>query len=250
MSAMDRWVLESSARRSLQAWAVYFEHPTRAPLYGAETREFSAVHDGLVSDLADLQQRNRLAGPRSVRDALSEIDAPTMGGPLVVPAAAPARKLVERAERDVLTAVLADATGRHHRILDRLEPGDFTASPRHAATWRAIRAVARRSEPVNAITVAWEAERLPPEHGLALSAEELVDLAGAPAPEGLRRQTTTIARASLYDRVQRAGDQLDRAARDRSRGVDQVLSEAQGTVENVREQASRLTGQRDPKSVV
>lgn len=106
--------------------------------------------------------------------------------------------------------------------------------------------MARRGEPVNAITVAWEAERIPAEHGSALSAEELADLAGAPSPDSLRRQTATIARASLYYRVQHAGGQLGRAARDRTLSVDQVLSEAKGMAANVREQASRLAGGHAP----
>lgn len=239
-------VLESSTRRRLQDWAVYFVQPERAPQYGADSREFSPVHDGLVTDLTDLAQRTVQSTVEQATAAfadLDERDAPLLGGPLVVPAAAPAHKLVERAERDVLTAVLSDTTGRHHRLLDRFEPDDFTASPRHAATWRAIQAVARRGEPVNTITVAWETERLPTEHGPALSAEELVDLAATPAPDSLRRQTTTIVRASLYSRVQHAGDRLDRAARDRSRSTDQVLSEAHGVAENLREHASRLVGE-------
>jgi replicative DNA helicase len=239
-------VLESSARRRLQDWAVYFVQPVRAPQYGNDTREFSPIHDGLVNDVADLEQRS--AQSTVSRDVaafadLDEMDTPTLGGPLVVPAAAPAHKLVERAERDVLTAVLSDATSQHHQLLDRLEPGDFTASDRHAATWRAIQAVTHRGEAVNAITVAWEAERLPTEHGPALSAEELVDLAAAPAPDSLRRQTATIVRASLYHRLQHAGDHLDRTARDRSRSVDQILNEAQGVAEDLRDQASRLVGE-------
>jgi hypothetical protein len=243
-------VLESSARRRLQDWAVYFVEPARAPQYGtwhgADTSEFSPVHDGLVTDLADLAQRtvqSTVEQATAVFADLDERDAPLLGGPLVVPAAAPAHKLVERAERDVLTGVLSDATGQHRRILDRFEPGDFTASPRHAATWQAIQAVARRGEPVTAITVAWETERFPTDHGPVLSAEELVDLAATPAPDSLRRQTTTIVRASLYHRVQHAGDRLDRAARDRTRSTDQVLSEAQGVAENLREHASRLVGE-------
>ncbi|MFL6120742.1 DnaB-like helicase N-terminal domain-containing protein [Actinophytocola sp.] len=239
-------VLESSARRRLQDWAVYFVQPVRAPQYGVDTREFSPIHDGLVNDLADLEQRSAhstVSGNRATYADLEERDAPLLGGPLVVPAAAPAHKLVERAERDVLTAALSDTSGQHRRLLDRFEPGDFTASPRHASTWRAIQAVARRGEPVTAITVAWEAERLPADHGPALSAEELVDLAAAPAPATVRRQTMTIVRASLYNRIQHAGDHLDRAARDRSRGVDQVLNAAQGVAQDLREQASRLVGE-------
>jgi replicative DNA helicase len=204
-------VLESSARRRLQEWAVYFNEPIRAPQYGswhgAETREFATIHDGLVNDVADLQQRTEQSTRSQDLGAfaqLAEIDTPTPDTPLVVPATAPAHKLVERAERDMLTAVLTDTAGKHRRIRDRFEPGDFTASPRHAATWRAIQAVAHRGEPVNAITVAWEAERRPAEHGSALSAEELVELASAPALDSLRRQTTTVARASLYHRVQSA----------------------------------------------
>jgi replicative DNA helicase len=207
----------------------------------------------LVSDLTDLEQRSAhsTVSPDVAAFAdLDEIDAPTLGAPLVVPAAAPAHKLVERAERDVLTAMLSDTTGRHRPLLDRFEPGDFTASPRHAATWRAIQVVARRGEPVNAITVAWKAEGLLAEHGPALSAEELVDLAAAPAPDSLRRQTTTIVRTSLYHRIQHAGDHLDRAAQDRSRGVDQVLNEAQGVAEDLREQATRLVGEHVQPSTV
>jgi replicative DNA helicase len=242
-------VLESSARRRLQDWAVYFVQPTRAPQYGADTREFATIHDGLVNDLADFQQRSAHSTASHVGATFAELDGmdtPTQGESLVIPAAAPAHKLVERAERDVLTAVLSGTTDQHHSLRDRLEPGDFTASPRHAATWRAIQAVARRGEPVNAITVAWEAERLPPADGPALSAEELVDLTAAPVPDSLRRQATTIARASLYHRVQRAGDHLNRAAHDHSRSVDQLLSSAQDTAVNLREHASRLIGQHAP----
>jgi hypothetical protein len=249
-------VLESSARRRLQSWAVYFDQPTRAPQYGAETRDFAAVHDGLVNDLTDLQQRtahSTVPPDRAAFADLDELDTQTRGGPLsgplVVPATAPARKLVERAERDILTAMLSNGSGQRPHFRDRFEPDDFTASPRHAATWRAIQAVVRRGEPVNAITVAWEAERLPLDHGPALSAEELDELAAAPVPDSLRRQTATIARASLYHRVQRAGDHLNRAAHDRSRSVDQVLSTAQDAAANLREQATRLTGQHAPASI-
>lgn len=246
-------VFETSARRRLQDWAPCFVQPARAPQYGRDLTEFSPIHDGLVNDLADLAQRSAHSNvPRdhATFADLEEIDAPILGAPLVVPAAAPAHKLVERAERDALTAVLSDTTGKHRRLRDRFEPGDFTASPRHAAIWQAIQAVAGRGEPVNAITVAWEAEHLPAEHGPALSAEELVDLAAAPAPDSLRRQTATIVRASLYNRVQHAGERLDHAARDRSRSVDQVLNDAHATAEDLREHAARLVGEHVRPSTV
>lgn len=242
-------VLESSARRRLREWAIYLRNPAMAPLYGDENRELSAVHDGLTADVADFRHRTAQAVniPEVASFAqLTEVSTPTVGGPLVVPAAAPAHKLVERAERDILAAVLSDTAGQHQHIRDRLEPADFTASPRHTATWRAIQELARQAQPINAVTVAWESERLPDEHGPALTADELVDLVSGSPPIHLRRQITTVARASLYYRVQAIGEQLTTSAQDRARGVDQILTEAQGAAEVLRDQKARLAGERVP----
>jgi hypothetical protein len=150
---------------------------------------------------------------------------------------------VERAERDVLTAVLSDTTGQHRDILDRFEPRDFTASPHHAVTWRAIQEVARRDEPVNIITVAREAECLPREHGPAMSAEALVDLAAAPAPDSLRRQTMTIVRASLYHRIQRAGDDSTVSPTTAPGASTTSSTRRRESPSTFREQATRLAGE-------
>lgn len=245
-------VLESSARRRLHDWAVYFREPARAPAYNDEHRELSPVHDGLTADLADFQQRSAQSvnAPELANLAqLTEVDTPTIGGQMVVPAAAPAHKLVERAERDILAAVLSDTTGQHQHIRDRLEPADFTASPRHAATWRAVQALVRQAQPVNAITTAWESERLPAEYGPALTADELVDLTSAPPPSHLRRQITMVARASLYYRSQAIGEQLTTSAQDRTRDVEQILTEAQDSAAALRDQTSRLAGERAPAAL-
>ncbi|GHE99595.1 hypothetical protein GCM10018772_25010 [Streptomyces fumanus] len=75
-----------------------------------------------------------------------------------VPAPAPAPGLAEAIEEDQVLLATATACPEDIEHTRWLVPGDFT-HPLHAGLWQCLSALARRQEPVDPVTVLWEAQQ-------------------------------------------------------------------------------------------
>jgi replicative DNA helicase len=252
-----RILLSSATRRTMHAYGIRLAQATTATneVHDNRTADLSDAHHAFLEQLAELGR--------------AHAQVPTTGGaglphtPLHV-TTPPNPRLVERAERAILAAVLHDPTGQHTELRDRLQPEDFTARHEHSNTWRAVQTVAARGEPINLVTVAWQLEHLPPEHQPALSHDELtnvVALAIDPLPttdrtestrstdntrtmapsEAIERQVATIARASLYHRVRSASKELMGAARNTSHTISALIENARRVATDLHQHAARLT---------
>lgn len=231
-----RKVLESSAHRQIGGWGTAFAQ--------VDTLLADELHEGLATAVTDLEARVAQATGRPGPEAAA-VDQ--LGAPLPLPPAGPNPKLVERAERAVLAGVLNDPQGDLAVLLERIQPDDLTHSPEHRNTWRVMQVVARRGDPVNYVTVAWEAERLDPAHQPILPTTELAALE---APTGdLTRQVNIIGRASLHHRFKQASADLVAGTRQPSKDVTQMLGAARQAASALQDHARRLTTSAAPSPI-
>lgn len=239
-------VVEMSARRQLEGWGVRLELAATTPQTAeGELAALQATREAMMAELTTLA-RQVLQGRE--QDGMVGGFVGAAEAPVIQPSAPLPPKLVERAERHVIHAVIADPRWREEGLLDRLRPEDF-ASQAHANTWRAIQAVAKRGEPVDPVTVAWEAEVVAqnPRSGFraedraVLSAVELSGMSTAPTGD-TGRMISTIARSSLTKLAREARQEIAQAAADRGRGVQDALATGRAAGERLEEHASRLGG--------
>ncbi|SFQ31238.1 DnaB-like helicase N-terminal domain-containing protein [Amycolatopsis rubida] len=217
-------VLESSARRQIEQWAV---------------RTRSVGGSGRISgDLRAIQDHDRALS--------SGIRGPGAGIPVAedpasfAPAVPPSPLLVDRAEKRLIGSVLA---GKRPDLIARFMPEDLTGSPANAATWRAIRALATASPsvPVDPVTVAWEGEIYAEDHGQGLPPDELMDLARKSAPVS-ESTVSTVVHAALHHHAHQASDAMQAAARDRKRPLHEVRQTVDTVSAALRMNAERLAG--------
>jgi replicative DNA helicase len=226
-----RMILESSVRRQLSDWAVRLEQTQQAT-------DHEPAPDAQI-DLTALEDRvARSRGSVAMR-VPTTVDPATSANPITALAIAPSPKLVHRAERQIIATVL-DPNTQTRGLVEQLTPDDFTADPAHAETWRAIRAVSHRGEPVDAVTVAWELETVASDTAPSgLSADALIALVPLSQPDP-NRALTTVARASLAHQARLAARSVQELAKDRVRDAKAVLTAARHVVGTLDEHAARL----------
>ncbi|WP_026316738.1 DnaB-like helicase N-terminal domain-containing protein [Actinokineospora enzanensis] len=244
-------VVEMSVRRQVEQWGVRMEQASLAePAAEGDIAALQGTREAMMENLSDLTVQIR----RSRGDITSRIESNPAEAPVVVPTAALPPRLVERAERQVIQAVLADPQVQESGLLQRLRPEDFTASKAHENTWRAIQAVAERG-PVDPILVAWEAEVLAadPRHGyraedrVALGAAELSSMSTEPVGD-VGRAVSTVARSALARHARLAQQEIQKAVGDRRLGVAETVATANDVGEELEQNAERLVGvDRKPK---
>lgn len=230
-----RTVLELRALRTIRAMGAAMTQVDALPA--------DDLHETMVATVGDLETRVAQASSRSVLDPLIAAAVDTR---LPLPPAAPNPRLVERAERAVLAGVLNDPDGSLTDLLGRIQPDDLAHSAEHQNTWRAIQVVARRGEPVNVVTVALEAERLPSVHQPAMSIADMMAL--DPPSHDMTRQVNVIGRASLHHRFKQAGSGLVAAAQQPGQQVAQLLTTARRATKDLHEHATRVTEWHEPSA--
>ncbi|WLW56929.1 DnaB-like helicase N-terminal domain-containing protein [Streptomyces sp. YU58] len=176
-----RMVLEGAIHRSVTAQAIRLHQAARADaLQGAVE---GALHhaDVLAGVLEDLAHRWG-SDPRPV--------APATPPPTTPVAPPPARADQVAEDEQFLLAVLVEQPKAMDEVVGWLRPGDF-ADPAHGQLYRCVGALHHRGEPIDRITVLWEAQR----RGLladgTLTAEQLTavcDGVGAGSAEWLGEQ--------------------------------------------------------------
>lgn len=212
-----RIVLHDSLRRQLLAWGTRLVHAAHT------TEPEHALRDVTAAMAADLDHLAHKTQPRNERTHTLTSAAPARGAhgnravePTATTAPPLPRALVERAERHLIHAVLADPVWQRDDILRRLQPEDFHAHPAHAATWQAIRELHDAGELIDPVLVAWHLTTTPTTTAAAA-------LAGGLAPEHFAamrhlpsgntdRAFDTVIRAALIHHAQQANAAITAAS--------------------------------------
>lgn len=144
-----RMVLEGAIHRSITEHATRLHQAARADALQGEVEQALHYADVLAGVLSDLAQRWGTE-PRPA--------TPTIP-PTTVPAA-PAPVLADQAAEDerLLLAVLAEEPKAMDGVVGWLRPGDF-ADPAHGQLYRCLGALHHRGEPIDRVTLLWEAQR-------------------------------------------------------------------------------------------
>ncbi|MFE7216336.1 DnaB-like helicase N-terminal domain-containing protein [Streptomyces sp. NPDC057611] len=167
-----RMVLEGAIHRSVTEHAIRLHQAAHADALQGEVE--GALHhaDVLAGVLGDLARRWG-SEPRPVVPATPPSTAP------VAPPPVRADQVAE--DEQFLLAVLVERPKALDEVVDWLRPGDF-ADPAHSQLYRCLGALNHRGEPIDRITVLWEAQR----RGLladgTLTAERLTALCDGVGP--------------------------------------------------------------------
>ncbi|WP_046732138.1 DnaB-like helicase N-terminal domain-containing protein [Streptomyces humi] len=144
-----RMVLEGAIHRTVTEHAIRLHQAARADAFqgGAE----GALHhaDVLTGVLGDLARRWG-SEPRPVAPATPPSTAPV--------ASPPGRADQVAEDEQFLLAVLVEQPKATDEVVGWLRPGDF-ADPAHGQLYRCLGALHHRGEPIDRITVLWEAQR-------------------------------------------------------------------------------------------
>jgi replicative DNA helicase len=182
-----RMVLEGAIHRSVTEHAVRLHQAARADALQGEVEgvlQYADVLTGVLSDLA----RRWGTKPRPVASATPPATAPV--------APAPVRADQAAEDERFLLAVLTDRSGAMGEVVDWLRPGDF-ADPAHGQLYRCLGALHHRGEPIDRITVLWEAQR----RGLladgTLSGEQLTAICDGVGPGSAEWLGEQVMRSSV-----------------------------------------------------
>lgn len=143
-----RMVLEGAIHRSVTAHAIRLHQAARADALQGQVE--GALHhaDVLAGVLEDLARRWG-SEPRPVTPATP---------PPTAPVAPPVRADQVAEDEQFLLAVLVEQPKAMDKVVGWLRPGDF-ADPSHGQLYRCVGALHHRGEPIDRITVLWEAQR-------------------------------------------------------------------------------------------
>ena len=144
-----RMVLEGAIHRSITEHAIRLHQAARADALRGEVEGALHYADVLSDVLNDLARRWGTE-PRAVPP--SPLSATT---PFVTP---PVRAAQVAEDERFLLAVLVERPGAMDQVVGWLRPGDF-ADPAHGQLYRCLGALHHRGEPIDRITLLWEAQQ-------------------------------------------------------------------------------------------
>jgi replicative DNA helicase len=236
-----RMVLEGAIHRSITEHAIRLHQAARADALQGEVEgalHYTDVLTGVLSDLA----RRWGTEPRPV-------------APATPPATAPADPPLVRADHVVaederfLLAVLAERPRAMDEVVGWLRPGDF-ADPAHGQLYRCLGALHHRSEPIDRITLLWEAQR----RGLladgTVSGDQLTaicDGVGSGSPEWLGKQ---VMRSSVARTAAASARAIRALAENEALAPGQLINHALhalGPLDDVRTRWQAANGHPAPK---
>ncbi|MFG2676380.1 DnaB-like helicase N-terminal domain-containing protein [Streptomyces sp. NPDC048445] len=144
-----RMVLEGAIHRTIAQHAIRLHQAARADTLQGEVEGSLHYADVLTGVLSDLAQRWGTE-PRPVAPATP---------PPTIPATPPPVRADHVAEDErFLLAVLAERPKAMDEVVGWLRPGDF-ADPAHGQLYRCLGALHHRGEPIDRVTLLWEAQR-------------------------------------------------------------------------------------------
>lgn len=144
-----RMVLEGAIHRSITEHAIRLHQASRADALQGEVEGALHYADVLTGVLSDLAQRWGTE-PRPVAPP-----APPATDPAVPP---PVRADQVAEDERFLLAILAEQPKAMDEVVGWLRPGDF-ADPAHGQLYRCLGALHHRGEPIDRVTLLWEAQR-------------------------------------------------------------------------------------------
>ncbi|CCB75483.1 MULTISPECIES: DnaB-like helicase N-terminal domain-containing protein [Streptomycetaceae] len=144
-----RMVLEGAIHRSVTEHAIRLHQAARADALQGEVEGALHYADVLAGVLSELAHRWGTE-PRPVAPATPPASAP------IAPPQARAGRTAE--DERFLLAVLAERPKAMDEVVGWLRPGDF-ADPAHGQLYRCLGALHHRGEPIDWVTLLWEAQR-------------------------------------------------------------------------------------------
>ncbi|MBT2491983.1 helicase DnaB [Streptomyces sp. ISL-96] len=144
-----RMVLDGAIHRTVTQHAIRLHQEARTGALQGEVEGTLHCADVLTGVLTDLARRWGTE-PRPV--------APATSPATVAPSLPPAQADRVAEDEEFLLAVLVERPGAMGEVVDWLRPGDF-ADPAHGQLYRCLGALHHRGEPIDRITLLWEAQR-------------------------------------------------------------------------------------------
>ncbi|WEV29134.1 helicase DnaB [Streptomyces sp. 71268] len=144
-----RMVLEGAIHRSITEHAIRLHQAARADALQGNVEGALHYADVLAGVLSDLAQRWGTE-PRPTTPSTPPANVPAMPPPIRV-------DQVAEDERFLL-AVLTEQPKAMDEVVGWLRPGDF-ADPAHGQLYRCLGALHHRGEPIDRVTLLWEAQR-------------------------------------------------------------------------------------------
>ncbi|NBE51636.1 helicase DnaB [Streptomyces sp. YC537] len=235
-----RMVLEGAIHRTVAQHAIRLHQAARADALQGAVEGALRSADVLTGVLTDLARRWGTE-PRPVAPATS---------PVTAPAASPPVRADQVAEDErFLLAVLAEQPRAMDEVVDWLRPGDF-ADPAHGQLYRCLGALHHRGEPIDRITLLWEAQR----RGLladgTLSGEQLTAICDGGVPGSAEWLGERVMRSSLTRTAAASARTVRALAEDEALGPGRLINHALhalGPLDEVRARWQTMNGSATPK---
>nr|WP_202434527.1 MULTISPECIES: DnaB-like helicase N-terminal domain-containing protein [unclassified Streptomyces] len=235
-----RMVLEGAIHRTVAEHAVRLHQVARADALQGEVEGALRSADVLTGVLTDLARRWGTE-PRPVAPAT----APAIG-PAIPP---PVRADQVAEDERFLLAVLTEQPKAMAEVVDWLRPVDF-ADPAHGQLYRCLGALHHRGEPIDRITLLWEAQR----RGLladgTLSGEQLTALCDDVIPGSAEWFGEKVMRSSLTRTAAASARAVRELAEDEALGPGRLINHALhalGPLDEVRARWQAANGTPAPK---
>ncbi|MFD9427320.1 MULTISPECIES: DnaB-like helicase N-terminal domain-containing protein [unclassified Streptomyces] len=234
-----RMVLEGAIHRSITAHAIRLHQVARADALQGEVAEALHYADVLTGVLSDLAQRWGTE-PRPVAPATP---------PATAPAAPPPVRADQVAEDErFLLAVLGERPRAMAEVVGWLRPGDF-ADPAHGQLYRCLGALHHRGEPIDRITLLWEAQR----RGLladgTLSSDQLTAICDGVGPGSAEWLGELVMRSSVTRTAATSARAIRALAEDETLAPGQLINHALhalGPLDDVRTRWQSANGRPAP----
>lgn len=235
-----RMVLEGAIHRTVAQHAIRLHQAARADALQGEVDGALRSADILAGVLTDLAGRWG-TDPRPV--------APTTAS-ATVPAAKPVRHDRVAEDERFLLAVLVEQPGAVDEVVSWLRPGDF-ADPAHGHLYRCLGALHHRGEPIDRITLVWEAQR----RGLladgTLSGEQLTAICDGMYPGSAEWLGERVMRSALTRTAAASARAVRVLAEDEALGPGPLINHALhalGPLDEVRARWEAANGSPAPKA--
>ncbi|MFG3289816.1 DnaB-like helicase N-terminal domain-containing protein [Streptomyces sp. NPDC048179] len=231
-----RMVLEGAIHRTVTEHAIRLHQAARADALQGEVEGVLHHADVLAGVLGDLARRWG-SEPRPV--------APASTAPVAPP---PVRAEQVAEDEQFLLAVLVERPKAMDEVVGWLRPGDF-ADPAHGQIYRCLGALHHRGEPIDRITVLWEAQRRSLLADGTVSSEQLnaiCDGVGAGSAEWLGEQ---VMRSSVTRTAAASARAIRALAENESLAPGRLISHALhalGPLDDVRTRWQAANGHPSP----
>ncbi|MGW4492340.1 DnaB-like helicase N-terminal domain-containing protein [Streptomyces sp. NPDC004376] len=210
-----RMVLEGAIHRTVARHAIRLHQVARADALQGVVEGALRSADALTGVLADLALRWG-TDPRPVAPPATAA---------VAPGAPPVRADLVAEDERFLLAVLVEQPLALDEVVAWLRPGDF-ADPAHGQIYRCLGALHHRGEPIDRMTLLWEAQRRGLLSDGTLAGEQLTALCEGAAPGGAEWFAERVMRSSLTRTAATSARAVRALAEDEALGPGRLINHA------------------------